>query len=216
MGRAFHKSEDSGFILPPEGTSTAVLIGLAYLGQHESTWQGQTRMRELCGLVWELSEPDEQTGQALSVSEVLTASTHEKAKLTERILALSGGREPPKGYDLEKLLGCGAVVTVAHVERDGRTYANVTNVGPMPRGMNAPVPSVPVTYYDILEPDADAWERLPARFKKLIETADASGTPAAAPAHAASYKHQAPAAPPRPAKPAPAADDAPFDDDIKW
>lgn len=218
MGRQFSKTSDEGdFILAPEGTSAAVLTCLAYLGKHESTWQGETKIRELVGLAWELAEPAEEDGRYLSVTEVLTASLHEKAKFFSRVLALTGGREPQPGFDLEKLLARGAIVTVVHDVRDGKTWANVSQVGPLPRGMAAPVPSVPPLYYDIETHDPAAFERLPARFRKLIETAGQTGQarPAAAPArapvppsqasgHQASYQAQRPPEPP------------PFDDEIPF
>jgi hypothetical protein len=208
MGRQFHKSEGDGdFILAPEGTSAAVLTVLAYLGKHQSTWQGQQRVRELVGLAWELAEPAEEDGRALSVTEVLTASLNEKAKLYSRVLALTGGREPPEGFDLEKLLGRGAIVTVVHEVRDGKTWANVSNVSALPRGMPPPVASVAPLYFDIEAPEPD-WpvvDKLPARFRKLIESAGpAAAPPPARPtaaAHAANMAAQAP---------------APFEDDIPF
>jgi hypothetical protein len=204
MGRTFTKQEDGEFVLAPEGTSTAVLWCLAYLGKHESTYQGETRLRELVGLAWELAEPAED-GRHLSVTEVLTASLNERAKFFARVLALTGKREPPEGFDLERLLGRGAVVTVAHEIRDGKTWANVTQAGPLPRGMAAPPPSVALTYYDVDAPTPEALERLPSRFRKLLERADLSRLPPSPP--------KAPSAAPAP-KPAPAA--VPFDDDIPW
>lgn len=210
MGRAFSKTADDGdFILAPEGSSCAVLTGLAYLGKHESTWQGQTRTRELLGLSWELADRAEEDGRALGVTEVLTASLHEKAKFFSRVVALCGGREPPPGFDLEGLLGRGAIVTVVHEVRDGKTWANVSQVGPLPRGMAAPVASIAPLYFDIEAPDPAALAMLPARFRKLI---DSAGTPAPASqaARQASYQAQQPPAPPA----APAPD--PFDDDIPF
>lgn len=236
MGRAFSKSEGEGdFILAPEGSSFAVLTVLAYLGKHESTWQGQTRTRELVGLAWELADRAEEDGRALSVTEVLTASLHEKAKFFGRVLALCGGREPPPGFDLEQLLGHGAIVTVAHEVRDGKTWANVSQVGPLPRGMTPPQPSITPIYFDIEAPEPGLFELLPARFRKLIETARGTSqatppprapAPASQAAQQASYQAQHPAPPaaiseqaskpptppPPPAAPAP----APFDDDIPF
>lgn len=53
--RTFNKTEDSGdYILAPEGTTAATLTCLAWLGKHESTWNGETKIRELVGLQWEL------------------------------------------------------------------------------------------------------------------------------------------------------------------
>ncbi|MCC7277477.1 MAG: hypothetical protein IT487_04055 [Chromatiaceae bacterium] len=193
MKRTFTKTEDTNdFQIAHEGPGAAVLTVLAFLGRHERTWQGETKIQELLGLTWEQAEPGTD-GRSLSVTEVQTASLHPKSKFYSRILALTGGREPPAGFQLDGLLGRGAVVTVAHVEKGDRTYANVIAVGPLPRGMAAPIPSVTPTFYDIDEHDPAAYDALPARFKKLVETAES-----------ADYR-PAPPAPPRPAPPPAAA-----------
>jgi hypothetical protein len=215
MGRQFNKqtSDDGDFIVAPEGTSAAVLTVLAYLGKHESTWQGETRMRDLVGLSWELAERADD-GRAIAVTEVVTNSLHEKSKLFSRVLALTGGREPPPGFDLEKLLGRGAIVTVVHDLRDGKTWANVGQVGPLPRGMPAPATSVAPVYYDIEDHDRAAFEKMPARFRKLAETGEVS--------KAAMPRIESPQAKmesrlAQQQRPAPLPTDAaPFDDDIPF
>ncbi len=189
--RTFQKTEDQGdFIIAPEGTQAAVLTVLAFLGKHEATWQGETKIRELVGLSWELAEPGPD-GRALSVTETLTASLHEKSKLYSRVIALAGGKEPPPGFDLAGLLARGAIVTTAHVNREGRVYCNVAAVGPLPRGLAAPVPSVPPLFFDLSEYDPALFDLLPKRFQRLAESA-------------LSEDCRAPAPPPRPAPPAPA------------
>ena len=195
--RTFQKpSEDAGdFILAPAGVTAATLITLSYLGKHESTWQGQVRERELVGLSWELAErgPD---GRGLSVTETLTASLHPKAVFYSRVLALTGGQEPPPGFNLAELLGRSAIVTIQHAVRGDRTYANVGAVGPLPRGMSAPPPTVGLTFYDIEAHDPAAYAALPARFRKLADIAMATGGQASAPAAPWSPPAGYPPAPP--------------------
>lgn len=168
--RTFTKSEafDGDYILPPEGTQGAVLSCLAFLGSHESSWNGEIRMREIVGLQWELSEPGPE-GKVLSVTETLTASTNEKSIFYTRLLALMGGREPPPGFDLSQLLGRGAVITITHAVKGDRTYANVTGVSPLLRGMQAPTPSVQPTFYDLLADHEKGYNQLPPRFKKMAD-----------------------------------------------
>jgi len=207
--RTFHKTEDQGdFVICPEGTTAAVLTCLAFLGRHESTWNGEPKIRELVGLSWELGEPGP-AGRALAVTETLTASLHEKAKFYSRVLALTGGREPPAGFDLSGLLNRGAIVTVAHAVKGDRTYANVVAVGPLPRGLAAPVPSIPPVFFDLAEYNAETFDLLPKRFQRLAETALSDGYTAAPPA---------PAAPARPAprQPGPPPAQPDWSDDIPF
>lgn len=169
--RVFSKTEDQGdFIIAPEGTQAAALTCLAFVGRHESTWNGETKIRELVGLSWELGEPAPD-GRRLAVTETLTFSMHEKAKFYSRVLALSGGREPPAGFDLSGLLGRGAIVTVTHAVKGDRTFANVAHVGALPRGLPAPIPSVTPIFFDLDASDPATYASLPTRFKKLADTA---------------------------------------------
>lgn len=232
--RTFHKTEDqsSDYQLPPEGTGAAVLTVLAFLGKHEAIWQGETKIRELVGLSWELAEPGAD-GRALAVTEILTASMHEKAKFYSRVLSLTGGREPPPGFGLDGLLARGAVVTTAYVTKGDRTFCNVVQVGPLPRGLAAPVPSLAPVYFDLSEYDAATFDKLPKRFQRLAENALSEDyrpapppppAPAGPPAGARGGTHaaQAPAWPsqarrqPAPPPVANPADDVPFDDSIPF
>ena len=222
--RTFQKTEDQGdFIIAPEGTQAAVLTVLAFLGKHEASWQGETKIRELVGLSWELAEPGPD-GRALSVTETLTASLHEKSKLYSRVIALAGGKEPPPGFDLAGLLGRGAIVTTAHTTKADRTYCDVVQVGPLPRGLAAPVPSLAPVYFDLSEYDAATFDKLPKRFQRLAETAlseDYRPAPPPPPAprpagpSAAAWPSQARRQPAPPPIASPA-DDVPFDDSIPF
>jgi hypothetical protein len=147
--KTFTKATERGDFIPfPEGTAMATLIGLYFLGPHPTVWNGQERQRRLCALHWEASERAAD-GRALSVLEVVTESLDERAKLYQRILSLNGGLEPEPGLDLRLLLGRPAVITVRHVDKDGRVFANVTQVGPVPRGLVLQAPSVPLQFFDI-------------------------------------------------------------------
>ena len=41
------------------------------------------------------------------------------------------------GFDLESLIGSACLLNVVHVVRDGATFANVSNIMRLPRGMKA-------------------------------------------------------------------------------
>ncbi len=192
--RTFKKPEQNGdFIVAPEGTTPAVLVGLAFLGWHKSDWQGTPRNRELVGLAWELTEPADD-GRALGINEVLTLSFHEKAKLYQRVKALCGGKEPPEGFDLRRLLNSpGCLLTITHRQDSDLTFANIEQASPLPRGMNPNYqPSITRIFYDIKEYDEATFSQLPMRFKRLIN--DATLTPSSKPA-----RQPATAAPPAPA-----------------
>lgn len=175
--RTFNKSTATGedFILAPEGTQAAVLTCMAIVGHHDRTWQGETKRQELCVLAYELGETATD-GRALSVTETVTFSNHEMSKLFQRIVALNGGREPAPGEPLPGLLGKGCILTIQHSSKGDKTYANIGQASPLLRGMPAPTPSVQPIYFDLADGfDAEVFEALPGRARKLIEAAMAEG-----------------------------------------
>jgi len=212
--RTFNKSAASDdYELPPAGTQVGTLTVFACLGKHISTWQGVARERELCGLQYQLSEAGSD-GRPLAVNEVLTLSMNERATLFARILALHGGTEPPRGFDLANLLGKAAILTVNHVTKpDGKTFANVGGLTPLLRGMSPPGCFAALVFYDCAEHDEEAYTALPGRFRKMVDAAIDQTAPAA---HWS--PPPAPVAPARPAPrqpgPVPAKHD--FDDDIPF
>ena len=200
MSRTFTKQENSqaDYVLCPDGTMTATLTVMAFVGQHPQTWQGEEKIKEMIGLQYEVSElgPD---GRPLSVSETMPFSTHEKSRFYSRMIALLNGTPPAEGFDFKALLGRHCILTVTHVQRGERVYANVTQAGAVPRGMTGPAPSVTPLYFDILSPgESCPWDALPGRFKKMVETA----IPTQPTGQAAPWTGQA-AAPSAPAAPKP-------------
>ena len=202
--RTFSKSESSDYELAPEGTYPAVLVGWAELGNQNTPYGTKPQI----GLVWELSETGSD-GRALSVTEVLTASFNERARLYQRVVALCGGREPPSGFDLTGLLGRGVILTTAHVSRGERVYCNITACGPLPKGLSAPTPSVRPLWYETSHHDEATFAALPSRFRRLIEGAETGGyeggqaaRPPAPPAAPAGYAYPPQPPAPQPARPA--------------
>ena len=184
--RTFSKSESSDYELAPEGTYPAVLVGWAELGNQNTPYGTKPQI----GLVWELSETGSD-GRALSVTEVLTASFNERARLYQRVVALCGGREPPRGFDLTGLLARGVILTTAHVNRGERVYCNITACGPLPKGLAAPAPSVRPLWYETSHHDEATFAALPSRFRRLIEGAETGGGWSSPPAAGGSHGGQA-------------------------
>lgn len=49
-----------------------------------------------------------------------------------------------EGFDLDKLIGKGAYLTIAHAVKDGKTYANIVGTAQPPKG--ATVPQIPADF----------------------------------------------------------------------
>jgi hypothetical protein len=91
-------------------------------------------------ITWTDKDGNERTGP-MRIGRSYTLSLHENAALRHDLESWRGRpftEEERKGFDINKLAGAPAMVNVTHEERNGKTYANVTAVTPLPKGMEKP------------------------------------------------------------------------------
>jgi len=162
------KLRRTSFELAPAGTHPARVTAIVDLGLQEFTWQGTTRRRHLMGITFELANKRTKDGQPFAIFERVTMSLHEASKLTGIVEACLGNPGPSE-VDPADLLGRAVLVSVAHRESGGRTYANVSHVSPIPDGMAVPETTTPLRLFDLDHPDPAVFAKLPALYRKLIE-----------------------------------------------
>jgi hypothetical protein len=83
---------------------------------------------------------NERTGP-MRIGRSYTLSLHENAALRHDLESWRGRpftEEERKGFDINKLAGAPAMVNVTHEEKNGKTFANVTAVTPIPKSMAKP------------------------------------------------------------------------------
>ena len=130
------------FELPPAGPQAARCTRLIDLGTQTSDYQGEAKSARKVLLTWRLSEL-RSDGEPFQVSRRFTASLHEKSALRAFLKSWRGRDFTPDelaAFDLKKLLGAPALLNLAHTERNGRSYADIVSISPVPRGMQAPPP----------------------------------------------------------------------------
>lgn len=167
----------------PEGNHAARLYMLVDLGLHEKTWQGETKIKHLVHLGWELPDELMEDGRPFTISARLTYSMHEKSTLRKFIEGWRGAKfkdEEVAEFDITKLVGRACMVQVAHRKaNNGNTYADVIAVTSLPKGMQVP-PGVndPLIYSPESHQQA-IYDRLSPFLKKLIseriQDAEANG-----------------------------------------
>ena len=138
-------SSGGDFTPAPAGTFNAVCVDVVDKGIVERTYEGRTSHDHMVGLVWEIDEEDEQ-GRRFLVFARYKISLHEKATLRKILDTWRGRPFTPKdleeGFDLEKLVGAPAMVTIVHNDgKEGKVFANVQAVTTLPRGMAKLEPS---------------------------------------------------------------------------
>jgi len=107
----------------------------------------------------------------LSVGSFYTASMSKKSTLRKHLESWRGRQftdEEASAFDISAILGKPCMITVVHETKGGETYANITNIAPVPKGMQVPAGAEnPLICY---EPgDVSAYDRLPEWLRKKID-----------------------------------------------
>jgi hypothetical protein len=121
------------------------------------------------------------------ISRTLGLSLNEKATLRQLLQSWRGRAfttEELKAFDLVNVLSKPAFINVTHSTKGDRTYANLTSIMPMPKGMPAPTLEGEALWYSVDEPDALVFDKLPNWVQDKIanRVIDAPAKPAPAPA----------------------------------
>lgn len=163
----------------PAGNHIAVCCAVVDLGKQEvkSELYGSSVKHQVY-IQWELpNEPLEFTDRDgnpktgfMRIGKTYTLSLHENANLRADLENWRGRpftEEERRGFDIARLAGVAAMVNVIHAERGGKTYANVTGVTPLPKGMDKPTPSDAALIYD--DEHLQSFEYLPEWLQKKVQ-----------------------------------------------
>lgn len=137
------KSENTTYEIPPEDTYLAVLYRIVDLGTQETNYKGEKKLSHKILLYWELHGGLRmEDGKPFSIAKKYTYSGHEKSTLRKDLEAWRGKKfteEELGSFPIEKLLGVGCILGVSHREgNDGRTYADITSISKVMKGMETP------------------------------------------------------------------------------
>lgn len=143
---------DSGggdFTPTPAGTHIAICDMVVDLGKQATTYLGAETVKHQIYIRWQIpaerAEWQDQDGTKKEgpavIGKTYTLSLGKKANLRKD---LEAWRTRPftddelHGFDVTKLLGVPATITVTHDAKDGKTYANIASVGAVPKGYPTP------------------------------------------------------------------------------
>ena len=131
----------------PAGPAAAVCIDVVDLGLRDTPFGTKRKLRIVWAIDKRMKSPDRKTlGKPYIVGKHYTWSLHKKSTLRSDLENWAGKKFKESvlvkdGYDVERLLGKPAFLSITHnTKDDGTTYANVTALMPLPDGMHAPLP----------------------------------------------------------------------------
>lgn len=119
---------------------------------------------------WTDGNGNKQTGPRV-IGKTYTVSLHENANLRGDLESWRGRpftQQELEGFDISKLLGVPCMVNVTHTEKNGKTYANVKAVTPLPKAMrdNPPKSGIGLVLHDA---DNNAYDNLQEWLQKKID-----------------------------------------------
>jgi hypothetical protein len=133
------KKPESNFIPAPVGTYAAVCVDVEDFGERDNPFKPGTK-QHMIRLSWQLAErmPD---GRPYLVTRLYHLSWHERSTLRQHVEAWIGKLSPAQleEFDVETLIGRAFLLSIAHTEKSGTTFANVDSVLRLPKKMPAPV-----------------------------------------------------------------------------
>jgi hypothetical protein len=129
--------DNKEFTPAPAGLHQAVCVDVVDMGILEVTYAGKSKKQHKVRVVWQIDEPMED-GKPFIIQKRYTLSLFEKAALRKDLESWRGkpfSQEEEAAFDLERLLGVNCFLNVIHVQKDGKTYANVAGVVPLKKGL---------------------------------------------------------------------------------
>ena len=168
------------------GSHRAVLYSLVDLGTQKSNWDDKEKWQPKVRLTFELPDlTDEfevvENGKTTKVEKPLVISTEktrslgQKSSLRQLLESWRGQAFTSaelKEFSLKNLLGKSALVNIVHkVSAQGRTYAAITAVSKLPKGMKPAKPFNEPVYYEIEEGEGGAFSHLPEWLQEKIRAA---------------------------------------------
>ena len=171
------KSEAVEFPPIPEGAYTAICYTIADLGEQYNDKFKKTANKVM--FIWEIVDDDlriEIDGEMKrrAISKQYTASFGQKSNMYKDIRPWIGReftKEEQEGtFDLTSLIEKGCLLNITNDKAaDGKIYANVSSVMPLPKGIKVGKPENPVVIYDMDESGDDVKQKLPEWVQKIID-----------------------------------------------
>lgn len=139
------ESKGSGLKAVPEGVHVGICYGCFDVGTQTTEWKGETKQKREIVVVWEIPEERielEKEGKRVNlpraISKIYTASLGEKANLRKDLVNWRGRDftdSELKAFSLKNILGKPCQLQVVHRKVADKTYANVSSIMALPKGM---------------------------------------------------------------------------------
>lgn len=160
----------------PEGTYPAICYCIADLGmQYNEKFK---KLSQKILFIWEIVDDEQRIEidgemKRRAISRQYTASFAPKSSMYKDIRPWIGREFTPEEqegfFDVGQLLGKPCLLNVIHTTTaEGKTYANVSGIMPLPKSMNVGDPENSKVLYDIDESSDNIFDMLPEWVREII------------------------------------------------
>ena len=159
------------FQIAPAGNHLGICYQMVELGQLFDAKYDKYSRKVLLG--WELPNETMEDGRPFIVSSRYTLSFNENATLRRQLESWRGrpfSAQELMGFDLKAVLGKPCMVNIVHKQVGDKTYANITSITPVPKGMDAPAQTNDNQLFEFGDQgfDEDAFNSLSEGLKGII------------------------------------------------
>lgn len=168
-----------GFQPIEAGTYSARCVSMVHIGTVTENIAGTEKTLNKVRITWELPTETKEFKQGEGekpylLSKEFTLSLNEKATLRAYLKSWRGRdftEDEAKAFDLSKLLGVPCMLSVSHKVSNGKTYADISGVSPVVKGLVVPPQITPTFELNYDNFTMEAFMTLPEFIRKKMETA---------------------------------------------
>ena len=173
------KVSDTGgggnFKILDAGSHAAVCTQIIGIGPQETPWGAKEKLKirfEVPAERVEWEVDGEKHEGPMTIWATYTASLSEKANLRQDLESWRGRPFSPdelKGFELDALLGKPVMLSVIHRAVEGKTYANITSLSKIPKGMEIPKAEGDLISFNPRNHTPEAYAALPEWLRDRVD-----------------------------------------------
>ena len=162
----------------PAGNYVARCIKMIHYGTITEDYLGTPKTLNKVQLSWELPGElkvfkEENGEQPYMLSKDFTLSMHEKASLRKWLESWRGKgftNAESEAFDITNLVGKACMINVIHNTKGDKTYANISGVSSMPKGLSCPPQINDSVIFSVLDFKNELFETFPDFIKDKIKS----------------------------------------------
>lgn len=172
-------SESTANFKPIEaGTYLARCFQMIHIGTITEDFKGEKKTQNKVRITWELPTELKEFKQGegekpIVLSKEFSLSMHEKANLRAYLKSWRGKdftEEEATAFDVTKLLGVPCMISVSNREDKGKTYADISGISPVMKGLTVPPQINPNLEFNYDNFNFDKFKSFPEFIRKKMES----------------------------------------------